>query len=534
MVERVSNQLMRLRPRALKARRSFWPALVALSTVGVACDGGEPDVPGAGQRPGAQAPASSEPPIPAPHACQLSVTELAIYQGVKIPLASDSQSTPDRTAPIIAGRQALVRAFVRLPDGAEPGHARARLVLAGTDRTISATTKLVAASSSDADLESTFNFSLGGDLIAPETRLSVELEFGKACGTQRPAVFPADGPVSLGARPVGALKVVLVPIRYDADGSGRLPDVSPEQLQVYERTLRAMYPIADLDLRVHDEVATEVTLGRDAGWTTLLDQLRELRVRDAAAADIYYYGLVAPDQSFVRYCLRACTAGLSYLAERRSALQQVGVGVGFGGTSGQNSADTLAHELGHQHGRKHAPCEVRAMSVDESYPYEGGRLGVWGFDFRSNTLLNPANHRDVMSYCGPQWLSDYTFSALAERRASFTTGAREVGATAARAGSFRVLLADGRGGAAWGRPLGGAEPAGRPEPATVLDATGRTIAEVTVLRTELADGEAASILVPTPLPGWAQIQVAGAAPLSFAATSRSAALRELRAGRSLP
>jgi hypothetical protein len=462
------------------------------------------------------------------------VTELSIYQGVKIPLALDMQGAPERTAPIIAGRQALIRAFVTLPDGAAPGNARARLVLTNTSRTVLTDTRLLAATSGDGDLESTFNFSLGGELIAPDTRISLELELGKSCPHHGPTSFPVDGPVALGARPVGALKVVLVPIRYEADGSGRLPDVSPEQIQVFERTLLAMFPIAELELRVRETVATDVKLGGDAGWGTLLDQLRELRARDGAAADVYYYGLVSPDQTFMRYCRGACTAGLSYLADRRSALQQVGVGVGFGGQSGQTSADTLAHELGHQHGRKHAPCGQRAAGIDDAYPHEGGKTGVWGFDFRENKLLNPATHKDVMSYCGPQWLSDYTFRALAERRASFTTSSRELGPSASRSGGYRVLLADGRGGTSWGRPLAGIEPAGRPEPATILDGAGRTIAQVTVLRTDLADSEGASILVPSPLPGWAQVQVAGAAPTPFGGASRISALRELRADRAAP
>jgi hypothetical protein len=36
--------------------------------------------------------------------------------------------------------------------------------------------------------------------------------------------------------------VVLVPVRYDADQSGRLPDVTSEQLQRYEDILMAYYP----------------------------------------------------------------------------------------------------------------------------------------------------------------------------------------------------------------------------------------------------------------------------------------------------
>lgn len=500
------------------------------------CYGGEPGTAGSAQpmADGSQAAPPDVPAVPTPDACSVRVSELAIYQGVKVSLALHGQASPERNAPIIAGRQALVRAFVSLPEGAPAVYARARLLVDGQARPAVVDTRSLGGSSAEGILESTFNFELTGDLLTPETRLSVELELGSSCAAAAATTFPGDGPVALGARAVGTLKVLLVPIRYDADGSGRLPDVSTEQIEIFQRTLLAIFPIADLELRVRDEVGTDIRLGGDEGWVDLLEQMRELRARDQAPADVYYYGLVAPGQSYMIYCRGACTAGLSYLAERRTALQQVGVGVGFGGSGGQTSADTLVHELGHQHGRRHAPCGQRGIGIDDGYPYDGGRVGVWGFDFRSGTLLNPATYRDIMGYCGPQWLSDYTFRALAERRASFTTAASLVAPAARQSGGYRVLLTDGAQGASWGRPLGGLEPAGRAEPAAVLDEAGREIARVTVLRTDVADGARASILVPEPLPGWAQIQVAGAAPLSFRASTRLSALRELRSDRRRP
>ena len=56
----------------------------------------------------------------------------------------------------------------------------------------------------------------------------------------------------------------------------------------------------------------------------------------------------------------------------------------------------------------HAPCGA-PRQVDGNYPYEDGRIGAWGYDFRSEKLV-PPSRKDLMSYCPPRWISDYHFS----------------------------------------------------------------------------------------------------------------------------
>ncbi|MFO0677369.1 MAG: M66 family metalloprotease [Polyangiaceae bacterium] len=73
----------------------------------------------------------------------------------------------------------------------------------------------------------------------------------------------------------------------------------------------------------------------------------------------------------------------------------------------------MVHEVGHAHGRPHAPCGV--SDTDPSFPYSGGTIGVWGYDFRSKALVSPNTGKDFMSYCTPEWVSDYTFGKLFER-----------------------------------------------------------------------------------------------------------------------
>jgi hypothetical protein len=81
--------------------------------------------------------------------------------------------------------------------------------------------------------------------------------------------------------------------------------------------------------------------------------------------------------------------------------------------------------------------------------------------------------------------------------------------------SWRVLLIDGQGRARWGQPAELADPPGRPERATVQDASGTRIEEVDVYRTAIADSDASMVLVPAPRSGWRRVQVAGATTLEF-------------------
>jgi hypothetical protein len=103
-------------------------------------------------------------------------------------------------------------------------------------------------------------------------------------------------------------------------------------------------------------------------------------------------------------------------------------------------AEVAAHEWGHNFGRYHVDCGGPA-GPDPNYPYPGGSIGVYGFDLTLSLLRSPASYYDLMSYCSPDWISDYTYRAVLSYRA--TTAARP-----AAAGPQPVLLVWGRIGRA--------------------------------------------------------------------------------------
>ncbi len=484
-----------------------------------ACDGGAASGPsGEGGTGGSTPPLPAVPEVPEPHACGLQVSELAMFQGVKIPLIRDGVEVSARAVPIIEGRRAFFRAYLSYGGAPVTGNAVARLRIDSSAglREFEAT-GVVADPSSEALLESSLNFDVPGDAIRPDARVSLTLHTGGSCSGGGAHSYPAGNGVALSPTDTGILKVVLVPIQYNADGSGRLPNLSEPQLQRYRDILLAIYPTRTVEVTVREPLATAVMLTASAGWPQLLEALREQRARDAAANDVYYYGLVEPAANFVAYCRNSCVAGLSYLVDNLSASRLVGLGVGF--ATGNIAGETLIHEIGHQHGRGHTPCGG-GDGIDRNFPHADGGIGQWGLDIRTvpPRLQSPTSRKDLMGYCNPQWISDYTYAAVATRRTAISVpsaSARLIQRLSEASEPHRTLVSDGAGQVFWGRPLTGEAPSGQAERAQVLDAAGAVVGAVTVFRNRFGHGSGASFDVPMPRPGWKTLVVPGLPPVDF-------------------
>jgi hypothetical protein len=233
--------------------------------------------------------------------------------------------------------------------------------------------------------------------------------------------------------------------------------------------------------------------------------------------------MLHPTDTFAEFCRRGCTAGIAYIGNTRQTATRVALGVAYGD---ELSAGVMAHEVGHNHGRAHAPCAPgnQIQSVDSRYPYQRAGSGVWAYDIRSKKFLDPASTKDIMGYCDPKWISDYTYKALLERSPMINPQMLSF-ADPATIQAYRVLLLDEQG-PRWSIPFPRPEePFGTPEIADVLDVDNQPIERVTVYRTEIGDSRGFTILVPEPRAGWNAIKLNDALPLPFSAP---VAISELR------
>ncbi|MCO4774046.1 MAG: hypothetical protein KDA24_28695 [Deltaproteobacteria bacterium] len=403
-----------------------WPLLGALVLALAGCPSAEPE----------PEPEPTPQPAPAgPLAEDVALSLITVNQGVAVPLMSEGL-TVDDGAPIVVGRPGLLRVFVAPGEDFAPRDLVAELVLDHVDEVeIRRETIEVEEASLSSDLDSTFVFALDEEDVRANTRFSVAIRevdgtpgletdgptWPPVLGDSEPSV-ELDEAYSLGRADLrasdwgGVVRVYVIPVRYDTDGSGRLPDTSPDQMELLRSWMQRLYPVRDVLIEVGEPHPTTLPFDSTSEpMSDLLEEVISIRSERGIPFDTYAYAMVNPAESRAEYCSSGCTAGIAYRVRNpNTARLRSGVGLGYSGT---NTAETMAHEVGHNHDRGHAPCGG-AGNVDQAYPYSNGGTGVWGWDIVDEVLIDPTDHADVMGYCTPRWISDYQYGALWSRTAA--------------------------------------------------------------------------------------------------------------------
>lgn len=386
-------------------------------------------------------------------AAGIRITDISMYQGVQVPLVSEGARVDEpRPAHVVDGKPGMLGVFVQVDAGWQPREIRGVLTVeTSTGQLQTITTTQTISGDSDSDPFATgFAFEVDGAYFTETARYSVVLEEvspdadypGDTSGARWPAEAGAlDSFEVFGMN--GALNLVLVPFAYNADGSGRLPPIDEAALEQYRQLFKRMYPIAEINLSVRDTVQYNGSL-TGGGWSSWLDTLTQIRDQDNPPANTYYYGIASPRETFSAYCNGGCIVGLGWVPGRDDEYGRAAVGVSF---SGALNVFTATHEIGHTLGRNHAPCGGPS-GVDGSYPYSGATIGVWGYDAVDRELKAPDEHRDVMSYCDNQWISDYTYDGITHRLSHVNQTTASMLQTPRR---YRVGLVDGNGNVTWRR-----------------------------------------------------------------------------------
>lgn len=303
--------------------------------------------------------------------------------------------------PLIAGRSALLRVFVT---GDKMSFYRPRPLATfyrdGApihEMRLDPAADRIPTEPEEGRLDRSFNGVVPGRVLQPGVELVLELDPDGAV----PAVpgsdrrVPAEGRLRLDVLTVPPMELTVVPVVHAADAQTvltwveGLTETSPGM-----EFVRSILPIGELELTVHEPYRTTADLTTAAGWLGLLREISVLRLTERRPG--YYYGVVAAPQS-------SPFKGIGYIG------RPVGVGI--------LDLDTFAHELGHNMGLRHAPCGV-AVNPDPDFPYEDGSIGVFGYETRrgSTQMVDPAEYRDLMTYCDPSWISDYHFIKAMEFR----------------------------------------------------------------------------------------------------------------------
>jgi hypothetical protein len=348
---------------------------------------------------------------------ELSIDDVGIYQGVKASIVKEGElrASDKINAPIIAGRPAFIRVFVKAIGRTRPTiEGELRVKRAGKeDLVLKDGGKRVVPELDEEMLDQTLNFNIAAEDMTADATFSVRA--GIKLDGPDVIAFPADGSaVSFGAKTASQkLKVKFVPVSYEADeGASITPDLA--DLSSLKDTLYKMYPVASVEVSVRAPMkwSTQVK-SNGPGWDELLSGIMQLRRADKAERDVYYVGVLTPKASIDQFCnTGGCILGIAPQADERSVNLRVALVLGY---KSRGAGSTLAQELAHAMGRGHAPCGSPA-DIDADFPYGSGGIGVWGYDILAKKMIDPGNrYRDFMSYCGPTWVSDYTYKGLYER-----------------------------------------------------------------------------------------------------------------------
>lgn len=311
---------------------------------------------------------------------------------------TQATQNPAGSVPLVAGRDGLLRVFVLArSENAHSADVAVRFFHDGVlvrSETLERASEAVPTAASDADLAQSWNMLVSGDLIRPGLSIVVEADPEDRVyeSDESDNVLPAGGAlVEMDVRSLPDFRVRLVPIQTFGVAGNSTGDVRDGNKSAYVSAAFKMFPMKAFDVDVRAVFTSGVGDLRDLGhWTSLLNEIAALRVADGSSR--YYYGVAGFQAS--TFC------GLGDIGAPTA--------VGMDGACGPSTA---AHEWGHNFGRRHAPCGDPS-GVDGGYPYAGASIGVHGLDVERLDPKSPANYSDLMSYCDPAWISDYTYEGI--------------------------------------------------------------------------------------------------------------------------
>lgn len=339
--------------------------------------------------------------------------------------------------PLVANRDALVRAYVTARSGrAVTGRLRVeRQQVAPPSVTFESRLEarppgVFDLSAARADLSKTLNFRVpGGDLHGAEATFRLELVVD---GEVVPCPSCDLAVVVRRLLPVPPLRLRLVGIRFPHDGKVHEPrDLDWSRIPVW---LQRAYPVPDVDYSV-----TLVDAAYRWPFTCgqIVSQVSQLRAAETGYPGgvdprTHYYAIVFSEDR--RLFMRGCSV---------SPAEPNPAAVGSGPTGDPKTIAEFAwdpdgsygdwyagHEIGHTLGRAHPGLCKSGDPKDPAFQpgrhrrFTHTRLAqsddprdVIGLDMRADepAVLGGSDWHDVMDYCPRQWLSPYTYEAVASR-----------------------------------------------------------------------------------------------------------------------
>jgi hypothetical protein len=323
---------------------------------------------------------------------------------------NQGSQTAGGVIPVIAGRAGLLRVIVRAnePNSSLPP-LRVRLYQGAVLRRevlIPRASPGIPLVPDLSLLQHTYNLSLRGDEVVEGLSVEAELDPAETIPetTREDNRWPRGaGSAAMQVVGLAPLRIVFIPVYSSV--LNRTGNIHAGNVGAFLEATRQWIPSSTIEYVIRQPFTTHVDLRVGANWSTALAEIQAARTAEGAR-DEYYHGIIG-DFSGIPY------GGIGYVpgspgSTLRSSLSY---------DRHPWAAGTVAHEIGHNMGRRHAPCGS-PPNTDLGFPHPNARLGSPGFDILQHRLLRPLENADYMSYCSPQWTSDYTFAGILQWRRS--------------------------------------------------------------------------------------------------------------------
>ena len=322
----------------------------------------------------------------------------------------------DHPVPLVAGEDAFLRVFVRAGEGTDitMPPVRATFYQAGNavyTADISGEDFDIPVAFDEDELAGSANVRVPGSVVMPGLEAVIEIDPDETLGPSSGVAgrIPETGRMPLDVRQLPTLDLTLVPFLW-ADGPelavlSVVDGLTPESELM--RLTHDLLPVGDFRLTVHAPVWTSVDPISD-NVDTMSPELEALYAIEGGKG--YYMGI--------------------FRAMGSSGLRGIAYGIPSYISFSILDPNVIAHELGHNLNLFHAPCGG-ALGPDPYFPYGDGTIGTSGFDPERGTLVSPET-ADLMSYCEPQWISDYSFTRALNHRMALGASVPRAPAAAVR------------------------------------------------------------------------------------------------------